>query len=106
MFGYAMAQGSMLENFERFKGSDRFNKLEKCNGRWDGNPDKIIIKRSQVGIGDHLLLSQSNGCPGSVSPGSVSGLFEVKNVDGKALNDRVIEKTVGRINLGFKTTDV
>lgn len=101
MFGYALAQSSMLENFERFKASDRFNRLEKCNGRWDGNPDKIIIKRSQVGIGDHLLLPQSNGCPDSVS-----GLFEVKNVDGKALNDRVIDKTVGRINLGFKTTDV
>ena len=105
MFSYALAQGRMLEKFERFKQSERFAKLEKCNGRWDGNPDKITIKRSQVGIGDHLL-SQSNGCPGSVSPDSVSGLFEVKNVDGKALNDRVIEKTVGRINLGFKTADV
>lgn len=100
MMAHAMSQVAAAERLRRLEASGQLDKLKKCRGYWDGRPDKLFIERNQVGIGEHLH-SRSNA-----RSGPVSALFEVKSINDKPLETRVVRDIKGQINLGYKCTDV
>ena len=100
MFAPAEAQVGILKKFAEREQTGQLDKLIKCKGNWKGYPHSPFINRNQVGIGDDLLPRSSGG------PGSVSALFEVKDVNNKELDTRVVRNTETQTCLGYKCTDV